>query len=81
MKDLERHDSTQSLIADTIGILRCYMKQIEKFHPRRDVPHQPEAFMSDSDSQESLDRDMCTNVDRQMMIFVSRERYFLVYSC
>lgn len=66
MSDHGHVNLTESLVADTIGVLRSYMKQIEKLHPY--AAAQPPSTTGD-DSQGSLSISM--NMDRQVMIFVS----------
>lgn len=72
-------DSTETLVADTIGILQSYMKQIEKLHPLALAPAQSAAPTSGDDSQGSVG--ISVNMDRQMMIFVSCQKHFRSTHC
>jgi hypothetical protein len=74
MDDSDCSDSTKSLVADTIGILQSYMKQVEKLHPFVVAPAQSTAATSGDDSQGSVG--ISVNMDRQMMIFVGRQKPF-----
>lgn len=65
MNDQGHGDLTESLVADTIGVLQSYMKQIERLHPYFAAP----PSTAGDDSQGSLSISM--NMDRQVMIFVS----------
>jgi hypothetical protein len=69
MGDSSCDNLTESLIADTIGVLTLYMNQIDKLHPHAVAPPQSAAQTSEDDSQGSLG--VSVNMDRQMMIFVS----------
>jgi hypothetical protein len=69
MEDSSSSDLTEPLLADTIGVVGSYMDHIQKLHPHVVASPQSTAS-SEDDSQNSLG--MVVNVDRDMMIFVSR---------